>query len=214
MKTTKVFIVDDHPIVRRGLANFINSRKGFSVCGEAEDANTAVARINACDPDIAVIDIGLRDISGLDLIKSMRTRYPAVRVLVLTMHNETEYVERAILAGASGYVLKSESEEQIIEAMRTILRGGKYISGSLKDLLVEKLLWEDVERGKSGLESLTEREREVLGLLGRGYSSRRISEKLGLGVSTIGTYRERLKRKLGLGSNSELVRFAIKKGMD
>lgn len=213
MKPDKIFIVDDHQIVRRGLTNFINSKKGFIVCGEAENANAAIAKINTSNPDIVIVDIGLREISGIDLIKSIHARYRNIKVLVLTMHGEIEYVERAINAGALGYVLKSEREDQIIDALKEISNGRKYISNSLKDMLVEKMLWNDTNRGKNELESLTEREREILDLMGKGLNTRRISEKLGLSISTVGTYRERLKKKLKIDDNSELIRFAIKNGM-
>ncbi len=210
MSDIKVFIVDDHPIVRRGLTHFINSKKGFAVCGEAEDANSAIARINLCDPDIVIVDIGLRDISGIDLIKSIHSRYKRIRILVLTMHNEIEYVERAIHAGASGYVLKSEREEQIIEAFSAILSQKRYISDSLKELLVEKMLWESGDKGNPETVSLTERERDILAFYGKGLNTRQISERLSLTVSTISTYRDRIKRKLHINSNSEMIRYAIK----
>jgi len=129
------------------------------------------------------------------------------------MHSEIEYVERAFLAGAMGYVLKSEKEEQIVEAMYAITHGKKYISSSLKDNLVEKMLWEDAGIKRTGIVALTEREREILILMGKGLTTRGISNKLGIGVSTIGTYRDRLKKKLNLTTNSELVCFAIKNGM-
>jgi DNA-binding NarL/FixJ family response regulator len=213
MKTSKIFIVDDHQIVRRGLTNFINSMKGFTVCGEAENANAAIAKINTSNPDIVIVDIGLREISGIELIKSIRARYKHIKVLVLTMHGEVEYVERAINAGALGYVLKSEREDQIIDALKVITTGKKYISNSLKDMLVEKLLWNDTNRGVNAIDTLTEREKEIFDLIGRGFNTRRISEKLGLGISTVGTYRERLKKKLKIEEGSELVRFAVKNSM-
>jgi DNA-binding NarL/FixJ family response regulator len=209
MKNIKIFIIDDHPIVRRGLSNFVKSRKGYTVCGEASDANMAIARINSCNPDVAIVDISLGQISGLSLIKNLSTRYPNVRILVLTMHNEIEYLERAFDEGARGYILKSDREELIFDAIDAIINGRKYISSSMKDLMIEKMLWDETDKERTISDKFTERENEILNLIGNGFSSKEIAEKLNLSISTIGTYRERIKKKLKIINNSELVRFAV-----
>lgn len=209
MKNVKVFIVDDHPIVRRGLAGFISSREGYSVCGDASDANTAIARINSCNPDVAVVDLSLGQVGGLELIKKISSRYPGIRILVLTMHNQTEYLERAFDAGASGYVLKSEREEDIFDAIETILRGKKYISNTMKDIMIEKILWDENEIKDKSVDRLTEREQKIIDLIGEGLSTKQIAKQLCLSISTVGTYRERIKKKLNITENSKLVCFAV-----
>ncbi len=209
MKNIRIFIVDDHPIVRRGLVNFISSRKGYTVCGEASDANTAIARINSCNPDVAIVDLSLGQIGGFELIKNITKRYSQVHILILTMHNEIEYLDRAFDAGAKGYVLKTEREEHIFDAIDTIIKGKKYISNAMKDAMIEKILMEETEKKIPPEETLSEREKEILELIAKGISTKNISSKLGISISTVGTYRERIKKKLNIANNSELVKYAI-----
>ena len=210
VKKKRIFIVDDHQIVRRGLTHFLNSREDLMVCGEAPDANTAIAAINSSSPDILIVDISLGGISGIDLIKSVLSRYTGISILVLTMHDEVEFVERAMKAGARGYVLKSEREEQILEAIRAIGEGGRYLSDSLKDRLLDRILWDEKIHREDPLEYLTDREFEIFRLFGKGLNTRQVSESLGLGISTIGTYRDRIKKKLNLKTTAELMRFAVR----
>ncbi|HNW28599.1 MAG TPA: response regulator transcription factor, partial [Spirochaetota bacterium] len=139
MKKTRIFIVDDHEIVRLGLVQFLNSHDHLEVCGQAGDANTAIAAINECNPDIAIVDISLEGVSGIDLIKAVRGRYRQVAIMALSMHAEKEVVRRALQAGAGGYVLKSEPVDQVVEAIDKVIAGKSYISESLRESLMDNV---------------------------------------------------------------------------
>jgi DNA-binding NarL/FixJ family response regulator len=144
-KEIKIYIVDDHPVVRRGLSQFINSRDGFAVCGEASDANAAIMEINEKNPDIVIVDINLKGTSGIDLIKAIKGRHRGINVLVLSMHEENEYVERAMRAGARGYLLKNDSEDLLLEAVTSIMNNKVYLSSSIRDKMIESMLWQSSE---------------------------------------------------------------------
>ncbi len=211
---TKIFIVDDHPIVRSGLAQFIESYDDLMVCGEAEDANTAIANINLCNPDIVIADINLKGVSGIELIKAIRNRYSHINVIVLSMHEENEYIERAIQAGAMGYVLKSDNEKLVIDAIETIKKGKTFLSNTLKDKMLDRMLWHTSDDDPMSLNSLTNRELEIFELIGKGLNTRQIASQLNLTISTIGTYRERIKSKLNITSPNELTIHAIRRGLN
>jgi DNA-binding NarL/FixJ family response regulator len=204
-----VFIVDDHPLVREWLTNLINQQPDLVVCGESEGAPQAFAAIGAARPDVAIVDISLRDSSGLELIKSLRESHPAVAVLVLSMHEESHYAGRALRAGARGYVMKRETTRKVIEAVRRILEGKLYVSETLTDVLAAHLL--DHKKGVdlSPVEQLSDRELEVFDMLGRGLGTRQIAETLGISLKTVQAYCARMKEKLNLGSGTELLREAI-----
>jgi DNA-binding NarL/FixJ family response regulator len=208
-KEIKIYIVDDHPVVRRGLSQFINSREGFSVCGEASDANTAIAEINEKNPDIVIVDINLKGASGIDLIKAIKGRHRGMNVLVLSMHEENEYVERAMRAGARGYLLKNDSEELLLEAVTSIMNNKFYLSSSIRDKMIESMLWHSSGGKDSSVALLTDREFEIFELIGRGHNTREIAEALSLSASTVGTYRERIKTKLNIFSPNELMKYAV-----
>ncbi len=208
-KKINVFIVDDHPIIRRGLGQFLNSQEGIFVCGEAEDANQAIAALNSCFPDIVIVDLSLKGVSGIELIKAIKSRYKQINILVLSMHDEREYLERAIRAGARGYVFKQESEGKVVEAIYHVMNGGTYLSSSLKDKMLENILWESPREGEDSLSQLADRELEIFRLIGNGLNSRQIASALTLSISTVGTYRERIKTKLNLVNSAQLVKFAI-----
>ena len=160
----KIFIVDDHEIVRCGLTQYLNSQKGLVVCGEADNANTAISLLNSCMPQIAIIDINLGDINGIELIKAIRKRYNKIKMLVHSMHHERENIRRALQAGANGYILKSEPAEQIIKAIESILDGGTYLSKSIKDNIFDLLI--DPEKNKNTPSELTDREFEIFKFIG------------------------------------------------
>jgi len=206
-KKIRIFIVDDHEVVRLGLIQFLNSHAHLHVCGQAGDANAAIASINDCSPDIAVVDISLEGISGIELIKAIKARYRQVTVLALSMHAEKEVVRRALQADASGYVLKSEPVEQLVDAIGKAVEGKSYISEPLRESLL------DIVTGKEGPESLmsdlTDRELEIFTLIGQGCDRREIARRLGISTSTIGTYRDRIKTKLNMKSSGELIKFAV-----
>jgi DNA-binding NarL/FixJ family response regulator len=209
MEKTRIFIVDDHEIVRLGLVQFLNSHEHLQVCGQAGDANSAIAAINECKPDIAIVDISLEGVSGIDLIKAIRVRYRQVAVMALSMHAEKEIVRRALQAGAGGYVLKSEPVDQVVEAIEKVVAGKSYISESLRESLMDMVSKKD-EGPEELLAQLTDRELDIFKLIGEGLDRREIARRMGISTSTIGTYRDRIKNKLNMNSSGELIRFAVK----
>ena len=207
----RVFLVDDHPLVREGLANLINGQNDIVVCGEAEDSAQAMAGISEMRPDVALIDISLKNESGLELIKNLESQFPLVALIVLSMHDEALYAERALRAGARGYVMKKEPSEKIFEAIAHVLRGDIYVSERMKREMLESSVSgkRPGTEGGSILDRLTDRELQVFQLLGNGISTKEIAQRLNLSVKTIETYRENLKVKLNLRTGAELVQRAI-----
>lgn len=206
----KVLIVDDHPIVREGLADLINKEEDVVVCGCAENIPQAMKAIKKLKPDVVTVDISLEDASGLELIKDIKTQYPGLPILALSMHKESFYAERAIRAGAKGYITKKQATKKVITAIRKVLGGRLYLSEKMKDKLVYSLVGGDEsDTGDSPTDSLTDRELEVFSLFGQGRGTRQIAEELYLSVKTIETYRSRIKEKLNLSSGSELLQYAF-----
>lgn len=206
----KVLIVDDHPIFREGLADLINRQEDMEVCGMAKDAPRTLKILKKLTPDIVTVDISLEDSSGLELMKDIRIRFPELPMLALSMHQESIYAERAIRAGAKGYITKQEASKKVITAIRRVLEGHLYMSEKLK----EELLFSMIGRNgsvvdSSPIERLTDRELEVFRLLGQGKGTSQIAEHLCLSAKTIETYRSRIKEKLNLKSGSELMRCAF-----
>jgi len=212
-KRNKVLIVDDHPIVRHGIAELLNHEADLTVCGEAEDAHQAleaIAEIAILKPDIAIVDITLKEgLGGIELIKDIKARYPKLPVLVLSMHDESLYAERCLRAGAKGYIMKQEATEKVVEAIRQVLGGEIYLSDKMAQKILHKFIGGQPEVGGSPIESLSDRELEVFQLIGRGLGTRRIAEELYLSVKTIETYREHIKEKLKLKNAPELAQHAI-----
>lgn len=206
---TRILIVDDHPIVRQGLAELVNHESDLAVCGQAEDSHEAIKAIRQLDPDMAIIDISLKETSGLELIKDIHTQYPNMPVLALSMHDENLYAERALRAGAMGYIMKQEATENVIAAIRKILGGEIYVSSRMAVRMVRKLVTGQRETSVSQVDSLSDRELEVFHLIGKGHGTRQISERLHLSVKTIETYRAHIKEKLNLADAAELLQHAI-----
>ena len=205
----KILIVDDHPLVREGLADLVNKEKDLVVCGQAEDAYQAMEAIRELKPDMAIVDISLKETSGLELIKDIKIQHPSLPILTLSMHEESVYAERALRAGAKGYIMKREATKKVVTAIRKVLRGQLYLSEKMTTRLVRKFVDGKPEAGTSPIDRLTDRELEVFSLLGRGNGTRQISEQLHLSVKTIETYRSRIKEKLNLTSASELLQHAF-----
>lgn len=206
----KVLIVDDHPLVREGLTDLINKEKDIVVCGWAKDIPQTISAIKKFNPDVVTIDISLENASGLDLMKDIKTRFPGLPFLVLSMHQESIYAERAIRAGAKGYITKQEATKKVITAIRKVLEGRLYISESVKEKLLYSLIGSDEsDTDISLVDRLTDRELEVFRLIGQGKATRQIAEQLCLSTKTIETYRSRIKQKLNLSSGSELLRSAF-----
>jgi len=206
---TRILIVDDHPIVRQGLAELINHESDLVVCGQAEDSHGAIKAIRELNPSMAIIDISLKQTSGLELTKDIHSQYPDLPVLVLSMHDETLYAERALRAGAMGYIMKQEATENVIAAIRRILGGEIYVSDRMAARMVRKLVTGQAETNTSQIDSLSDRELEVFRLIGKGHGTRQISERLHLSVKTIETYRAHIKEKLNLVDAAELLQHAI-----
>jgi len=206
----RVFLVDDHPIVRQGLAELIEPEPDLEICGQAEDAAGALRTIRETRPDLAVVDISLKDSSGIELIKDLKVRFPDLVVLVLSMHDESFYAERVLRAGAKGYVTKDEATEDVILAIRKLLDGGLYLSEKMSAKMLSKFVEGPAERGTTPMERLTDRELQVFELIGQGISTRNIAEKLHLSVKTVESHRENIKRKLKLDNATELLQHAIK----
>jgi len=205
----RVFLVDDHPIVRQGLTLLINREPDVAVCGEAEDAQTAVHAIATAKPDIMIVDISLSGPDGLDLLKDVRTRYPELPVLILSMHDESIYAERALRAGAQGYIMKQEATEKVLVAMRRILSHEIYVSERIANRMLQRYIGSRDAGRPSSIADLTDRELEVFRLIGEGHSTRRIAEELHISVKTVESYQAHIKEKLSLRSARELVQHAI-----
>ncbi len=208
-KKSKVFVVDDHPIVRQGLALMINRESDLLVCGEAEDARTAMQSITTAKPDILVVDISLNGPDGLDLLKNIRMRYPSLPVLILSMHDESVYAERALRAGAQGYIMKQEATEKVLVALRRILSNEIYVSERIANRMLQRYIGNPTAGGPSSIADLTDRELEVFRLIGEGHSTRKIAEDLHISVKTVESYQAHIKEKLSLRSGRELVQHAI-----
>jgi len=208
-KITKIIILDDHPLLRQGIRQVIESQADIKVIAEASGANEAIDMINRELPDVAIVDITLSgSVNGIDFIKSIKERFPSVRSLVVSMHSETIYGERAIQAGAMGYIMKESASRQIISAIRCILDGRVYISEKLEKKMKQNLLYGN-EKTSSNPEHLTNRELEIFQFIGNGFSTREISEKLNISINTIESHRKNIKRKLNLEKSSDMVKHAV-----
>ncbi len=208
-RKSRVFVVDDHPIVRQGLALLINREPDLTVCGEAEDAPAAIQSVAMAKPDILVVDISLNGPDGLDLLKDIRIRYPQLPVLILSMHDESIYAERALRAGAQGYIMKQEATEKVLVALRRILSHEIYVSERIANRMLQRYIGSPSVGKPSSIADLTDRELEVFRLIGEGHSTRRIAEELHISVKTVESYQAHIKDKLSLRSARELVQHAI-----
>jgi DNA-binding NarL/FixJ family response regulator len=204
----RVFIVDDHPILCKGLTQLINTQANLMVEGQAEEAHEAFERLAKTKVDIAIVDLSLKDGNGLELVKALKTRLPKLPVLVLSAHDEALYAERALRAGARGYIMKQEATEKLLGAIRQIINGEIYVSDDLKLRMLEKVAVGRAETA-SPMECLSDRELEVFQLIGRGFKTREIAEKLCVSFKTVDAYRTRIKEKLNLDNSAHLVHHAI-----
>lgn len=205
----RVFIVDDHPIVRQGLALFINREADLTVCGDAEEASPALQQIQSLRPDIVLVDISLNGPDGLDLLKSLRVYDHRLPVLILSMLDETLYAERALRAGANGYIMKQEATEKVLVAIRRILSGGIYVSDRMSGLMMQHFVGGAPTPAESPVAGLTDRELEVFRLIGEGHGTRQIAEDLHISIKTVESYQAHIKEKLSLRNARELVQRAI-----
>jgi DNA-binding NarL/FixJ family response regulator len=206
----KILLVDDHPLVREGLANLIHRQPDFVVCGEAGSEPEALELVRTVQPSVAIVDITLENGSGLELVKSIKGLYPAVTVLVLSMHDESLYAERVLRAGARGYIMKNEAAKKIIQGIRIVLTGQLYVSDKIMAAMNEKYVAGGTVAGDSPLEQLSNRELEVFQLLGLGHNTRQIADHLHVGFKTVQAYCARIKEKLQLANVNELLREAVR----
>ena len=205
-----VMIVDDHPVLRCGLAALIEAESDLAVCGQAASGHEALRMIPEIRPDIVIVDLELGGMHGLDLVKSMQSQHPQIPALVLTMHDETVYAERSLRAGAKGYLSKSALDATVLLAIRCILQGETYMSDKLKEQLATKFVGRGVPTSDSPLDVLTDRELQVFRLIGKGLTTREIAATLFLSVKTVESHVEHIKRKLALDSAAALARRAYR----
>ena len=206
----RVVIVDDHPLFRERLAQLINHEPDMEVTGDADTAKDAIQLIRNTSPDLAIIDITLKESSGLELVKSIKALSIGVPVLVLSMHEESLYAERALRAGATGYITKHQAADEVLAAIRRVLAGEVYLSEKMTSGFLKSLTSAGVRSVSRAVDRLTDRELEVLDLIGRGQTSRQVADKLQLGVATVDTYRARIKEKMSFRNAAELLHFAIR----
>ena len=205
----KVVIVDDHPIVREGFKKLINSEDDFDVIGTAESAAEAIEIIREMDPDVAMLDLSLKESSGIELIKDLQVSFPQLRVLVVSLHDEEIYAERVLRAGAKGFIMKSEEVEDIITAVRKVANGEIYLSQKMQSRMLEIMASGGAGKAVNPVDILSDRELEVFEMIGNGLKTKHIAEKLKLSVKTIETYKSHLKLKLQLNNGVELIQRAV-----
>ena len=208
-RKSRVFLVDDHPLVREGLTNLINQQDDLAVCGEAEDSPGALTGIAERQPDVALIDISLKNESGLELVKNLEARFPLVALIVLSMHDEALYAERALRAGAKGYVMKRETTKNVLAAIRRVLSGDVYVSERVVTAMAKRM-GSSRKAAAEPVERLSNRELEIFRLLGQGRTTTQIAEDLNLSLKTVQAYCARAKEKFGVHSLGELLRAAIR----
>jgi DNA-binding NarL/FixJ family response regulator len=209
MQNVRILLVEDHPVVRRGIAQLLAEEPDMEVCGEAESVDEALNVLARDVPDVALIDLSLRDSNGLDLLKALKESYPAVVSLVVSMHAEVGYVEKALRAGAKGYVTKDQADEVIIEAIRKAHRGGLYIQPSLSEEVLQRLVQGPEQSVSDRIGALSDRERAVFLMMGEGKDTKEIAAALGLNLKTVETYRRRIRTKLDIHSTSKLTHAAF-----
>jgi DNA-binding NarL/FixJ family response regulator len=206
----KILIVDDHPLVREWLTNLINQQSDLVVCGEAATAAEAMLAVANAKPAAAIIDISLKDSSGIELIKDLKKTSPNLVVLVLSMHDESLYAERALRAGAKGYIMKRETTRKVTDALRRVLEGKFYVSETIAETITTQFVEGKTQVLRSPVEQLSDRELAVFDLLGEGRGTRQIAEVLRVSVKTVQSYCARIKEKLNLGSGADLIREAVR----
>jgi DNA-binding NarL/FixJ family response regulator len=205
----RVLLVDDHPITRQGLKALVNQQPNLEVCGETDTAAQAIDLVASLQPDLAIVDVALKTTNGIELTKNLKAHSPNLPILVVSMHDEALYAERALRAGAMGYVMKQEAGEKVALAIQHLLRGEIFLSARMKERMLHRFVNKKREGMVFAIDTLSDREMEVFQLIGNGYSTRQIAQKLGLSSKTIDSYREHLKLKLGLETGADLVRHAI-----
>lgn len=211
MHKRRIVIVDDHPIVRQGLAQLVNQENDLLVCGEADDVDTAKAVIREIEPDLVLLDISLRNSNGIDLIKYIRSSHPGIFVLILSLHDASTYADRVLQSGARGFISKAEAVENVVVAIREVLAGGIYVSPPARPSSGDEEEGElRTARRRASIRLLTDRELELFQLIGNGMNNTAIASAMKLSVKTVETYKAHIKRKLALSDGTELIEQAVK----
>lgn len=205
----RILLIDDHPIMRHGLAQLLRMEEGIEICGEAGSAREGIEVIPKVSPDLVILDLTLPDKHGLELLKDIQALHPGLRCLVLSMHDEALYAERAMRAGARGYIMKEVAADHLVTAVRKILAGGIFLSDAISSRMIEQLSSTRSRGGPAGIETLTDRELEVLGMIGAGTATKLIAEKLGISARTVEAHRAHIKEKLAITDGAALVRYAV-----
>jgi DNA-binding NarL/FixJ family response regulator len=205
----RVLIVDDHPIVRQGLRRVMENEDDLVVCGEAESARDARTAIKELHPDVVIADISLKQGDGIELVRDVRAHYPTLPILVLSMHDETIYAERMLSAGANGYIMKQAASDQFLASVRRVLDGGIYVSEAVGTNMIQKFAAGGAYISANPIDRLSNRELQILHMIGKGMSTRETALSLNLSIKTIESHRQRIKRKLNLATGTQLVQYAV-----
>ena len=214
MKMIRLLLVDDHEVIRSGLRMLLENEADVEIVGEAGSANEAIREVDKVNPDVVLMDIGLPDRSGIEATSDIKVHKPEVAIIALTIHEDKEYFVRMLEAGASGYVPKRAAPDELLTAIRTAAEGEVYLYPSMAKLLVKDFVNQEDAGGKEGMaDGLTRRETQVLSYLAEGHSNAVIGDRLGISPKTVARHRENIMRKLGLHSRTELVKYAIRKGI-
>ena len=209
MNNTRILLIDDHPIMRHGLAQLLGAEDGLTICGEAGSARDGLAAADNLKPDLVIIDLTLPDKHGLELLKDLQAQHPGLLCLVLSMHDEGLYAERALRAGARGYIMKEAAADHLVTAVHKILAGGLYLSETVASKMIEQLSGVRGKTGATGIENLTDRELEVLALIGEGVATKNIADRLSISARTVEAHRAHIKEKLDFSDGAALVKFAV-----
>lgn len=204
----KIFIVEDHPIFRKGIVQMLSGEPEFEVCGEAEDSREALALIKKTPPDLVIIDISLKNSSGIELIKDIRALYPDMMMLALSMHDENIYAERVVRSGARGYIMKDAPPEVLLSAVKQVFSGRVYVSENISAKMLDRIAEGRKNESSSPVDILSDRELEVFKLIGSGDTTRRIAEKLGISIKTVENHRAHIKDKMNIENSIELIQQA------
>ena len=205
----RVLLVDDHPIMRHGLAQLIRAEEGLDVCGDAGTAADGLDAVGHFKPDLVVVDLTLPDKNGLELLKDIQALHPGTLCIVLSMHDESVYAERALRAGARGYVMKEAAADYLVDAIRRVLGGGIYVSDAMASRMLEGMTSSRSKPGVSLIDRLTDRELEILQMIGKGVATKNIADKLNISARTVEAHRAHIKEKIGITDGAALVRYAV-----
>lgn len=215
MDKIRVLLAEDHTIVRKGLRSLLDKELSIEVVGEAEDGRDALKRAEELNPDVVVMDISMPGLNGLEATRQLKKRFPQMKIIILTVYSNEEYIFQTLQAGASGYLIKSAAPTDLISAINAALRGESYLSPSISRAVINEYIrkTKEMSEGKELFEVLTQREREVLQLIAEGHTTREIAGILYISIKTVETHRAQMKRKLNIRNNAELIQYAIHKGL-